>query len=115
MRDNVQTTENINVLRGRIDEIDGKLVELLAKRMAISKEIGTYKKEHNMPVLQTKRYGDIMKDREKLAESLELNKDFVAGIMESIHRESVDVQMKIMTNREEKKAKVLKKIASKKK
>jgi len=115
MRDNVQTTENINVLRGRMDEIDGKLVELLAKRMAISKEIGTYKKEHNMPVLQTKRYGDIMKDREKLAESLELNKDFVAGIMESIHRESVDVQMKIMTNREEKKAKVLKKIASKKK
>jgi chorismate mutase len=109
IRDNVQTTENINVLRGRIDEIDGKLVELLAKRMAISKEIGTYKKEHNMPVLQTKRYGDIMKDRAKLAESLDLNKDFVAGIMESIHRESVDVQMKIMGSGEEKKTKSVKK------
>src|SRR5574344_920006 len=96
IRDNVQTTENINVLRGQIDQIDSKIVTLLAKRMSISKEIGVYKKEHNMPVLQTKRYGDIMKDREKLAVALDLNKDFVAGIMESIHRESVDVQMKIM-------------------
>lgn len=120
IRDNVQTTENINVLRGRIDEIDRKVIELLSKRMAISREIGTYKKEHNMPVLQTKRYGDIMKDRAKLAESLDLNKDFVAGIMESIHRESVDVQMKIMGSGEEKKIKSVKeksvkKVPSKKK
>ena len=98
IRDNVQTTENINVLRGQIDQIDSKIVTLLAKRMSISKEIGVYKKEHNMPVLQSKRYGDIIEGRAKLAKELDLSPEFVTAIMESIHRESVDVQMKLMSD-----------------
>ena len=52
IRDNAQTTEDITVLRKQIDEIDEQLLATLAKRMRISKEIGTYKKEHNMPILQ---------------------------------------------------------------
>ena len=55
IRDNAQTTENINILRKQIDEIDEQLLTILAKRMRISKEIGIYKKEHNMPILQSGR------------------------------------------------------------
>ena len=47
VRDNAQTTENISILRRQIDEVDEQLLSLLAKRMHISQEIGTYKKEHN--------------------------------------------------------------------
>lgn len=96
VRDNIQTTENIDVLRGQIDEIDNNILDLLAKRMRISREIGTYKKEHNMPVLQSQRYGEIQRMRAEAAKSLGLDVEFVAAIMESIHRESVDVQMKLM-------------------
>ena len=33
---------------GTIDECDNQLMDLLAKRMRVCREIGTYKKEHNM-------------------------------------------------------------------
>ena len=96
VRDNPQTTENITVLRTKIDEIDETLLTILAKRMGISREIGVYKKEHNMPILQSGRYSDILENRAKQGESLGLSAAFVQEIMKSIHEESVKVQMDIM-------------------
>lgn len=96
IRENGQTTENINVLRKQIDEIDEQLLTILAKRMRISKEIGTYKKEHNMPILQSGRYNDILEHRTKQGASMNLSSEFVLEIMKAIHEESVKVQMEIM-------------------
>ena len=96
IRENGQTTENINILRKQIDEIDEKLLTILAKRMRISKEIGIYKKEHNMPILQSGRYNDILENRAKQGEALNLSGDFVTEITKAIHEESVKVQMEIM-------------------
>lgn len=96
IRENGQTTENINVLRKQIDEIDEQLLTILAKRMRISKEIGTYKKEHNMPILQSGRYNDILENRAKQGEAMNLSAEFVTEIMKAIHEESVKVQMEIM-------------------
>ncbi|MBR5857261.1 MAG: bifunctional 3-deoxy-7-phosphoheptulonate synthase/chorismate mutase type II, partial [Bacteroidales bacterium] len=96
IRDNAQTTENINILRKQIDEIDEQLLTILAKRMRISKEIGIYKKEHNMPILQSGRYNDILENRAKQGQSMNLSAEFVTAIMKSIHEESVKVQMDIM-------------------
>ena len=57
VRDNAQTTENISILRRQIDEVDEQLLSLLAKRMHISQEIGTYKKgaQHAHPAKQALR------------------------------------------------------------
>ena len=96
IRDNVQTTENISVLRKEIDELDTQLLQLLAKRMGVSREIGTYKKEHNMPILQSNRYDEILKSRRERGEQLDLDGEFVNKIMTSIHEESVRVQMQLM-------------------
>ena len=96
VRDNTQTTENISVLRRQIDEIDEQLLGLLSKRMRISREIGTYKKEHNMPILQHGRYNEILDRRCKMGESMELSAEFVLEIMKTIHDESVKVQVDIM-------------------
>lgn len=96
IRDNAQTTENISVLRRQIDEIDEQLLTLLAKRMRISREIGIYKKEHNMPILQRGRYDEILERRAQMGQSMELNPEFVVNIVQAIHDESVKVQMDIM-------------------
>lgn len=96
VRDNAQTTENISILREQIDDIDEQLLSLLSKRMRISHEIGTYKKEHNMPILQSGRYTEILDKRGEMGESLSLNGEFVKEIMKAIHEESVAIQMKIM-------------------
>ena len=98
IRDATQTTENLKELRNQIDNIDEGLLELLAKRMRISREIGIYKKEHNMPILQTPRYGEILENRTKMGSSMDLSPDFVKKILSEIHEESVRQQMVIMNN-----------------
>jgi chorismate mutase len=96
IRDATQTTENLSQLRGQIDAIDEQLLELLAKRMRISREIGVYKKEHNMPILQSPRYSEILEKRANMGQSMDLNTDFVKEILKEIHEESVRQQMIIM-------------------
>lgn len=72
IRDKVQSTEDLSVLRGQIDELDNEILQLLSKRMRVSREIGLYKLEHDMPVLQTGRYDHIRKDRVEQAERMEM-------------------------------------------
>lgn len=96
IRNTTGTTESLAVLRKQIDELDNQLIELLVKRMRISREIGQYKKEHNMPVLQTVRYDEILNKRTSQAEELEMSGEFMKIVMEAIHEESVRQQIEIM-------------------
>lgn len=48
-------SDELDRLRAEIDEIDGKLVELLRARMAVVSQIGAYKREHALPVLAAER------------------------------------------------------------
>lgn len=96
IRQETQTTENLSALRKQIDECDQILMEELAKRMRISCEIGTYKKEHNMPVLQTDRYNEILDKYAKQATQCGLDVEFVKKVFEAIHEESVRQQVEII-------------------
>lgn len=98
IRDTNQTTESLTELRNQIDEIDNQLLELLAKRMRVSREIGQYKKEHNMTVLQATRYDEILKDRITQAEQMEMSGDFMKTVLEAIHEESVRQQINIVNS-----------------
>jgi chorismate mutase len=83
-------------LRRQIDILDNDLLELLAKRMRVSKEIGTYKKEHNMPILQAQRYDEILKNRIGQAEKMGMDGEFMKTVLMAIHEESIRQQMLIM-------------------
>jgi chorismate mutase len=96
IRDTTQSTENLTSLRRQIDELDEGLLELLAKRMRVSREIGTYKKEHNMPILQAQRYDEILQHRVKQAEEIGMDAEFMKTVLVAIHEESVRHQQEIM-------------------
>ena len=96
IRDTKQTTENLTELRKQIDEIDDDLLAVLAKRMRISREIGQYKKEHNMPVLQTKRYDEILGKRTSNAEKMGMGANFMKIVLEAIHEESIRQQIVVL-------------------
>ena len=96
IRETTQTTENLSELRHQIDNLDNQLLELLAKRMRISREIGQYKKEHSMPVLQTNRYDEILQKRMAQAVELGMSGEFMKEVMQAIHEESVHQQMDII-------------------
>jgi len=96
IRDTVQTTENLNELRQQIDEIDDELLAVLAKRMRVSQEIGQYKKEHNMPVLQTVRYDEILEKRISNAVKMGMGANFMKTVLEAIHEESIRHQIEVL-------------------
>lgn len=97
IRDDTFTTEDIRSLRAQIDELDNSLMELLAKRFRLCREIGTFKKEHNMTILQTGRYNEILEKRGTQAGLCGMNPKFAAHIFELIHEESVRQQLAIVT------------------
>ena len=95
-RDNTYTTEGIKLLRQQIDKIDNELMDLLSKRMRVCREIGQYKKEHNMQVLQTGRYNEILDKRGVQGALTGMSPEFVKQVFEHIHEESVRQQIEIV-------------------
>lgn len=102
IRDSIDTTERLNELRREMDEVDERLLDLISKRMTISREIGRYKLEHNMPVLQPVRYDNLVCRRVAQAGELMVNEEFIKTVLEAIHEESVRQQLDIFTKEGEK-------------
>lgn len=96
IRDMKQSTESLTRLRKQIDELDNDLLELFAKRMRISQEIGKYKKEHNMTILQSQRYEEILENRIQQAVKMGMSDEFMKTVLIAIHEESVRQQMIVM-------------------
>ncbi len=96
IRDTTQSTESLSTLRHQIDQMDDQLLELLAKRMRISGEIAQYKKEHNMPVLQTGRYDEILTKRVNQGVEMNMSDEFLKTVFEAIHEESVRHQIELI-------------------
>lgn len=96
IRNETETTENISSLRKQIDELDNQLIEVLAQRMRVCRQIGEYKKEHDMTIVQTSRYSEILGKRGAQGSLMGIGQDCVRGIFELIHEESVHQQMEIV-------------------
>jgi chorismate mutase len=96
--DDPQFENKLELLRSRIDGIDHEIMETLAQRMSIVREIGQYKKENKVTALQINRWAQIMEDRSGLAEKLSLDDTFVKSVFQLIHEDSVRQQSEIMDN-----------------
>lgn len=85
-------------LRTHIDDLDNQIIELLYERMQLSGAIGKYKKEHNITILQSRRYNEVIRDRYTKAERKGLNAEFISKIFETIHEASVMQQHQVMNH-----------------
>ena len=95
-RESTYTTDGLKQLRKEIDEYDNELIQLLSKRMRVCREIGQYKKEHNMTVVQTTRYNEILDKRGAQGTLCGMGADFIKKVFENIHEESVRQQIEIV-------------------
>lgn len=98
IRQKGQPNEILNALRNQIDDCDNQLIEILNKRMSVSREIGCYKKGHDMQVVQTNRFDQILQHRVKQAQEMGMNGEFMKTVMTAIHQESVRQQIEIFNN-----------------
>ena len=96
IRNTGETTESLRELRKQIDELDDRMIELLSKRMRISREIACYKREHSMAVVQTGRYDEILNKRGAQGALCGMSGAFMRSIFETIHEESVRQQIELI-------------------
>lgn len=96
IRDENTVNDNLTGLRKQIDNLDDQLMELLARRMQVCREIGEYKKAHNMTVRQANRYDEILNKRAVQGKLSNMSQDFITKVFENIHEESVRQQMEIL-------------------
>ena len=87
-------------LRTEIDKLDEELIDILARRMSVVEEIGQYKKENRITILQLKRWNKVIRDRVENGIRLGLNRDFILRLLEAIHDETIQKQMDVMNRRD---------------
>lgn len=93
--------KKLGELRKKIDKVDDKLIKLLAERMGIIDEIGHWKLEHGLTILQLDRWDQVRKNRLQLANESGLNEAFFAKLLAAIHEESIAIQTKILSGEKE--------------
>lgn len=89
----------IEILRKEIDSIDHELIEILARRMLVVNQLGKYKKDKNISILQMDRWKTIICDRLEYAKYRGLDKEFVLKLLQQIHKESIRIQTEIFTEK----------------
>lgn len=94
--DSLEYKEGIDHLRAQIDVIDDNLLYILQSRMNISRKIGEYKRDHNIAILQTARWDEVLDGMVKNGRKYGLDEDFVKAVFNAIHEVSVQAQNEIL-------------------
>jgi chorismate mutase len=95
---NEEEFNTLQKLRGEIDVIDEELLSLLSRRMIVADNIGTYKKENNIAILQAERWNEILDRAFKKNSTLGLSVEFIKNYFEAVHIESIHHQNQVMNN-----------------
>lgn len=84
--------EKLDELRQSIDSTDEELIRLLAKREALTAEVGDVKKALRQPLYVPERENKMIQARKKKAIELGVSEDFVEDILRRVIRNSYQTQ-----------------------
>lgn len=87
---------DLEILRNKIDECDFQLIQALSKRMKLVNDIAYIKKDCKMTVLQIKRWNNIIATRMEEGLKKGLNDEFLKNLLDLIHKESIEIQSRII-------------------
>jgi chorismate mutase len=96
--DDVIFNNLLEELRFKIDAIDAELLDKMSYRMQLAREIGQYKKENNITILQVERWNEILRTRLKYGLDRELTSEFISKLYDLIHEESIYQQTRVMNS-----------------
>lgn len=83
-------------LRQQINQLDDELMQILSQRMKIAEQIGKYKKENNITILQTSRWNEIIERATAKGDKIGLSKEFITKYFDAVHMESINHQKKVL-------------------
>ena len=90
--------DNIDQLRAKIDILDENLLYTLGARMKVSKQIGEYKKNNNIAILQTSRWDAVLAKVVAKGEEYGLTERFLTDVFNAIHEASVEIQNQVISD-----------------
>lgn len=96
--DSPQWKENIDQLRAKIDIIDENILYALGSRMKISRQIGEYKRDNNIAILQTSRWDAVLAKVVEKGREYGLSEKFLNDVFNAIHEASVETQNEIISD-----------------
>ena len=96
---NVEFETKLEELRTEIDKLDAELLNIIARRMYVIDEIGKYKRNNNITILQLERWNNLVINRLRTGIKSGLNKKFLQQILEVVHEESIRRQTEIFNRK----------------
>jgi chorismate mutase len=93
--DDVEFGRALIELRSRVDAADDLILQGLITRQRLIEQIGAYKKEHDVMILQLKRWEEILRRQLSHASDGRLDATFVKRLYELIHEESIRIQTEL--------------------
>ena len=91
--------ENIDQLRAKIDILDETLLYTLSSRMKVSRQIGEYKRDNNIAILQTSRWDSLLAKVVAKGKEYGLPQGFIEDVFNAIHEASVEVQNEVISGK----------------
>ena len=88
----------IDHYRSELDDLDEEVINLIARRMLLVREIGSIKKDKNVAVFQPERFRALREALRRRGEKNELSPEFISLFLEAIHQESISQQERIMND-----------------
>lgn len=85
-------TNTLSELREQIDALDSQLVELLAKRTAVTKQVGEYKSQVGMPIYAPDREAELIAKRRQDAQEKGVPPALIEDLLRRIMRDSYQSQ-----------------------
>ena len=95
--DSPEWKENIDQLRAKIDVIDENLLYALGSRMKISRQIGEYKRDNNIAIIQASRWDTLLGKVVEKGKEYGLTEKFLNDVFNAIHEASVEIQNEIIS------------------
>jgi len=86
----------LSELREAIDQLDGDLLSILARRMGVVEQIGRIKKANGITVLQAGRWDQIVRRVHEAGSERGLSDGFLDTVFRAIHQESINKQQRIL-------------------
>ena len=83
-----KSCDALDELRNAIDDVDGKLIDLLAKRLALVANVGEVKSEAGVPIYAPEREAAMLARRREEADSAGVGGDLIEDILRRLMRES---------------------------
>lgn len=83
------TKDTMSYYRKQIDTLDNQIINLLGQRMQAARAIGLYKLDHQIGVVQSERFNQVLESAIRHGATLQLSEKFVRALYNDIHKESI--------------------------